>query len=132
MNRFPFLAAALICSAAVAAPALAQDISELSRPFNGKLAPGVFEVTARGREGRVKRSSFDRALLKAAKGASKRNGLWFAVVYEKSGTWWLGRNRLGDETLLRFRIVDGPEPVLDERGAPARVFNVAEILGRAP
>jgi hypothetical protein len=127
-----FLSAALLATALAHAPAAAQVDSFLfGKPLTKKVAPGVFEVTARGNNMRTRRSSLDVALLKAAKLAQKHKGAWFAVLREKSGTWKMNGGPIGDETTLRFRLVSGPEPVLDDKGAPARVYNVAEILSRS-
>ena len=126
------LAAVLICAAAVAAPASAQVDSFLFGKKGSKtVAPGVFEVTARGNNMREKRSSLDMALLKAAKRAARQDGRWFAVIREKSGTWTMNGRSIGDETTIRVRLVNGPDPVLDDKGKPARVYSVTEILSRA-
>jgi hypothetical protein len=126
------IAAAALLLAVPAAPASAQMDSFLFGKKGSKtIAPGVFEVTARGNNARTKRSSLDMALAKAARRAARQKGLWFAVVRQKSGTWTMNGRPIGDETTLRCRIVPGPEPVLDDKGAPARIYNVAEILARA-
>jgi hypothetical protein len=132
MTRVRFVAAALALTAMPATPAWAQlDSFLFGKPMSKKVAPGTFEVTARGNNMRTRRSSFDMALRKAARRAAKENGRWFAVVREKSGTWTMNGRSIGDETTLRFRIVASPDPVLDDKGRPARVYSVAEILGRA-
>lgn len=129
--RFGLAAGALLC-AALAAPASAQlDSFLFGKPGSKTVAPGVFEVTARGNNMRERRPSMDMALIKAAKRAAKQNGQWFAVIRLKSGTWHMNGRSVGDETTIRCRIVSGPDPVVDDKGAPARVYNVAEILSRA-
>lgn len=126
------LAAVLTLAAIPAAPASAQVDSFLfGKPLNKTIAPGLFEVTARGNNMRTRRSSYDEALRKAAKHAAKKNGLWMAFVREKTGTWTMNGGSIGDETTLRVKLVDGPGAVLDDKGNPARVYEVAEILGRA-
>lgn len=132
MPRARSLLAALVCTAALSTPASAQlDSFLFGKPGSKSVATGLFEVTARGNNMRESRSSLDMALIKAAKRAARQNGQWFAVVREKSGTWTMNGRSIGDETTLRCRIVPGLEPVLDDKGAPARVYSVAEILGRA-
>jgi hypothetical protein len=132
MTRSRSLPAALACAAALSAPASAQVDSFLfGKPMSKTISPGIFEVTARGNNLRHHRPALDMALIKAAKRAAKQNGRWFAVVRQKSGTWTMNGRSIGDETTLRCRIVPGPDPVLDDKGAPARVYSVAEILGRA-
>jgi hypothetical protein len=132
MIRLGLAAAALLLAAMAAAPASAQMDSFLFGKKGSKtVAPGVFEVTARGNNMREKRSSLDMALIKAAKRAAKQNGTWFAVVREKSGTWTMNGRSIGDETTIRVRLVNGPDPVLDDKGKPARVYSVTEILSRA-
>ena len=131
MTRARSLLAALACAAVLSTPAFAQVDSFLfGKPLSKTIAPGVFEVTARGHNMREHRSSLDMALIKAAKRAAKQKGLWFAVIREKSGTWTMNGGSIGDETTIRCRIVSGPDPVLDDKGAPARVYSVAEILSR--
>ena len=132
MTGLRIAAAALLLAAIPAAPASAQMDSFLFGKKGSKtIAPGVFEVTARGNNMREKRSSLDMALLKAAKRAARQNGTWFAVVRQKSGTWTMNGRPIGDETTLRCRVLPGPEPVLDDKGSPARIYEVAEILARA-
>lgn len=126
------LAVALLGAALAAAPAPAQVDSFLfGKPKSKTVSPGVFEVTARGNNLRERRSSLDMALIKAAKRAARQNGQWFAVIRRKSGTWTMNGRSIGDQTTLRCRIVSGPGPVADDKGQPAPVYNVAEILGRA-
>lgn len=123
---------ALLAASLASSPAAAQMDSFLfGKPLSKKVAPGVFEVTARGRTGLEKRASFDVALIKAAKRAAKENGTWFAILREKSGTWRMNGRPVGDETTLRFKLVTGPDPIPDDKGAPARVYSVAEILSRS-
>lgn len=125
------LAATLLWAVLAAAPAPAQLGSVLfGKPGSKTVAPGVFEVTARGNNMRESRSSFDMALLKAARRAAKQGGAQFAVVREKSGTWTMNGRSIGDETTIRCRIVTGPDSGLDDKGAPARVYSVSEILSR--
>ena len=132
MTRARLVAAALLLAAAPTAAASAQVDSFLfGKPLTKTIAPGIFEVTARGNNMRTRRSSFDEALRKAAKHAAKKKGLWMAVIREKTGTWKMNGGPIGDETTLRVKLVDGPGPTLDDKGGPARVYNVAEILNRA-
>jgi len=122
----------LLAAALASSPAAAQVDSFLfGRPLNKKIAAGVFEVTARGRNGLERRSSFDVALLKAAKRTAKEKGAWFAILREKSGTWLMNGRPVGEETTIRFKLVNGPNPIPDDKGAPARVYNAAEILSRS-
>jgi hypothetical protein len=122
---------ALIAAAIAPAAAAAQVDSFLfGKPLTKTISPGVFEVTSRGKNMRTRRSSFDVALSKAARHAAKKNGRFFAVIREKTGTWTMNGGPIGDETTLRCRIVEGPGPVLDDKGNPARVYSVAEILSR--
>jgi hypothetical protein len=123
----PALLAAAIAPAAAAAQV---DSFLFGKPLTKTISPGVFEVTARGNNIRTRRSSFDMALRKAARHAAKKNGRFFAVIREKSGTWTMNGGPVGDETTIRCRIVPGLEPVLDDKGNPARVYSVAEILSR--
>jgi hypothetical protein len=122
---------ALLAASLASSPAAAQlDSFLFGKPLNKKIAPGVFEVTARGKTRLDRRASFDVALIKAAKRAAKENGTWFAILREKSGTWLMNGSPVGDETTIRFKLVTGPEPIPDDKGAPARVYSVAEILSR--
>ncbi|HEX8224670.1 MAG TPA: hypothetical protein VF605_12705 [Allosphingosinicella sp.] len=126
------LLAAMLAAGTAAAPASAQVDSFLfGKPLTKTVAPGVFEVTARGKNMRERRSSYEMALIKAAKRAAKAKGTWFAVLREKSGTWTMNGGPIGDETTIRFKLVSGPDPIADDKGAPARVYNVAEILSRS-
>lgn len=121
----------MLCAALAAAPASAQMDSFLfGKPKSRTVSPGVFEVTARGNNMRERRPSLDMALIKAARRAARQGGQWFAVIRRKSGTWTMNGRSIGDETTLRCRIVSGPDPVVDDKGGPAPVYNVAEILAR--
>jgi hypothetical protein len=129
--RARHLLPALLLAAVLSTPAAAQLGSVLfGKPGTKTVAPGVFEVTARGNNMRERRSSLDMALLKAARRAAKQNGTWIAILREKSGSWLMNGRPIGDETTIRVRVVGGPDPVLDDKGAPARVYSVAEILSR--
>jgi hypothetical protein len=131
MNRLGTAAAALLCAAMPATPASAQlDSFLFGKPLSKTISPGVFEVTARGNNMRTRRSSLDMALRKAAKRAAKQNGRWMAIIREKTGSWSMNGGSIGDETTIRVKLVDGPGPVLDDKGRPARVYSVAEILSR--
>ena len=123
---------ALLAAALASSPAAAQvDSSLFGRPLDKKIAPGVFEVTARGRNGLERRASFEVALRKAAKRTAKEKGTWFAILREKSGTWLMNGRPVGDETTIRFKLVSGPEPIPDDKGGSARIYNAAEILSRS-
>lgn len=118
-----------LCLAAAPVPAAAQLNSFLfGKPGTRSLSSGIFEVTARGNNMRERRSSLDMALIKAAKKAAKEKGAAFAVLRAKSGTWLMNGRPVGDETTLRFKLCAPGDTVLDDNGAPARVYAVAELL----
>lgn len=128
-HRIIALAAALAVTAAAAAPASAQlDSFLFGKPGTKSLSGGVFEVTARSNKVSEPRSALDKALVKAAKKAAKEKAAAFAVLLVKSGSWMMNRGPIGLQTTLRFKLCAPGETVLDERGAPARVYSVAELL----
>ena len=121
-----------LAGAALATPAHAQlDSFLFGKPGTKKVSADVREVTARGNNMRERRSSLTMSLLKAAKLANKEKKPFIAVLREKSGSWSMNGRRLGDETTLRFKLLDRDEPVLDAEGKPARIFSVAELLAGA-
>ena len=122
--------AGVIALAIAATPAAAQMGSLLfGKPGTKKVSADVREVTARGNNMREKRSSLQMALIKAAKLARKEGKPFIAVLREKSGSWSMNGRRIGDETTLRFKLLDREEPVLDDAGKPARAYEVAMLLG---
>jgi hypothetical protein len=126
------LALALLAPLAVASPANAALGPLLfGKKGDRSLGAGVFEVTARGNNLRERRSALDMALRKAAKRAVKEKRDYFAVLRQKSGSWLMNGRRIGDETTLRFRLLARPEPVLDDKGAPARIYRAGDILQAA-
>ncbi|HEY0042941.1 MAG TPA: hypothetical protein VGB62_00185 [Allosphingosinicella sp.] len=114
---------------ALAPPARAQMGGLLfGKAGTRKVSADVREVTARGNNMREKRSSLEMALRKAAKLAAKEKKPFIAVLREKSGSWLMNGRRIGDETTLRFKLLDREEPVLDDQGKPTRLFSVADLL----
>ena len=132
VGRVHFLAAAFLMAGAVAisgGPASAAAGSLLfGKPGTRNLGEGVFEVTARGNNGSERRSSYEMAVIKAAKRARKENSPYFAVLREKSGTWTMGGRPIGGETTLRFRLRPNADALNDNQGRPARVYEVAQVL----
>ena len=123
------LAAALAATAVAPAPASAQlDSFLFGKPGTKSLSGGVFEVTARSNKLSEPRSALDRALVKAAKKAAKEKAAAFAVLRVKGGTWLMNGSPIGLQTTLRFKLCAPGEAVLDETGAPARIYSVAELL----
>jgi hypothetical protein len=101
------------------------------RPRTRSRGDGVFEVTARGNNARERRSSLQMALIKAARRAEREHGALFAVLRERSGTWRMNGRAIGDETTLRFKVLNAEEALQDDQGRPARIYRVAEILAGA-
>jgi hypothetical protein len=129
MRRTFALAAAVAACAGLAVPASAQLGPLLvGKKGSKKISEDVFEVTARGNNMRERRSSLTMALRKAAARAAKQDKAWIAVLREKSGTWSMGGRAIGDETTIRVRMLDREQPVLDQAGAPARLYLVADLL----
>jgi hypothetical protein len=125
--------AAAASASLLAAPASAQLGSVLfGKPGSKKISADTFEVTARGNNIRERRSSLTMALLKAARRAEKARMGWIAVVREKTGTWSMNGRAIGDETTIRVVMMAEQRPTLDTKGAPARVYSVAELLSHAP
>ena len=123
------LAAALAVTAVAAAPASAQlDSFLFGKKGTKSLSGGVFEVTARTNKWREPRSSIDKALVQAAKKSAKEKAAAFAVLRAKTGTWLMNGSPVGVETTLRFKLCRPGETVLDEAGAPAKVYSVADLL----